>query len=412
MKRLIKFHKGFVPAVIFSSMLIVLSLVGLVVKGFNLGVDFQAGINQYIMLAYPAGEVSYNGTGTPAMTITETSLSVIFSGANVDARTVSVNLQTAGTMSGLATALQAEGFTFTFLDGGLPATLIVPTYQGDFNLSATPVAVQRAARDRSELFGSIEELRAAVSQLGSVSVQSVGDTMDMQYIIRVRDDGTDKNFSEKIPGRISEVTQAAFGAGRYVAMKTDYVGARFSKDLTDNTWRLTLFTVLVIMVYATIRFKIQFAIGAILAVLHDALIMVGFIVWTGMEFNTSSIAAILTILGYSINDTIVVFDRIREDRRLAPTDALTTILNRSLSETLSRTIITTVTTLLAVLALYLFTSGSIKDFALALIVGMISGIYSTIFIATSFLNFWDVLRKRRAGKQNTAVVQGAKTAKA
>ena len=159
------------------------------------------------------------------------------------------------------------------------------------------------------------------------------------------------------------------------------------------------------MAYATFRFKFQYAVGAILAILHDAVIMVGFIVWTGMEFNTSSIAAILTILGYSINDTIVIFDRIREDKRLAPTDKYTTILDRSITETLGRTVITSVTTLLAVFALYIFTSGSIKDFALALIVGIIAGTYSTIFVATSFVRFWDHMKGRKADTQTSPGLQ-------
>jgi preprotein translocase subunit SecF len=123
--------------------------------------------------------------------------------------------------------------------------------------------------------------------------------------------------------------------------------------------------------------------------------MVAFITWTRMEFNTTTIAAILTILGYSINDTIVIFDRIRETRRIYPDDRFVDILDRSLSETLSRTIITTATTMLAVLSLYIFTTGSMKDFALALLVGMVSGVYSTIFIASGFANFWEVTARKR-----------------
>jgi preprotein translocase subunit SecF len=124
--------------------------------------------------------------------------------------------------------------------------------------------------------------------------------------------------------------------------------------------------------------------------------MVAFIAWTRMEFNTTTIAAILTILGYSINDTIVIFDRIRETRHIYPGDHFENVLNRSITETLSRTFITTLTTMLAVLSLYIFTSGSMKDFALALLVGMVSGVYSTIFIACGFVNFWDrVVSKKK-----------------
>jgi preprotein translocase subunit SecF len=158
-------------------------------------------------------------------------------------------------------------------------------------------------------------------------------------------------------------------------------------------------TLLLILAYSAIRFKPQFAFGAVLAILHDALIMVAFVVWSRMEFNTTTIAAILTILGYSINDTIVIFDRIRETRRIYPDDTFVNTLDRALTETLGRTIITTATTMLAVLSLFIFTTGSMKDFALALLVGMTSGVYSTIFIASGFVNLWDIQAKKRAKKK-------------
>jgi preprotein translocase subunit SecF len=260
------------------------------------------------------------------------------------------------------------------------------------------------------MYGSIDQVRRAVESVGTASVQNVGGAESMQYMIRVRDDGTDKSFSEKVPALIEQSLEKVFGADKIVAMRTDYVGARFSKDLADNSWKLTLFTVLAILAYATIRFKMQFGLGAVLAILHDALIMIGFIVWTRMEFNTTSIAAILTILGYSINDTIVIFDRIREDRKLDPTSKLSSVLDRSITETLGRTVITTVTTMLAVFSLYIFTSGSIKDFALALLVGMVSGTYSTIFIATGFVYLWDHLQGKKQPKA-AAVQPVAKPAK-
>jgi len=396
MKRVIAFHKAYIPAAIVSVALIVLGLGGLAGKGINLGVDFQAGLNQSVQLAYPAAEVSYAGPGTPVLSIGESSARVVFSGAEVDSRTVEWNLATIGTLADLAAAMKAEGVSMSVLDGGgLSADFLVPTYQGDYTLGKVPVLVHRLPKAASESFGSVEQVREALDGLGSVAVQSLGSADSMRYLIRVRDDGSDKSFSEKVPVAIDAALEGAFGADKVVAMSTDYVGARFSKDLADSAWKLTLFTVLAIMAYATFRFKFQYALAAVLAILHDGLIVLGFIVWTGMEFNTTSIAAILTVLGYSINDTIVIFDRIREGRKLDPSAKLSAMLNKSITETLGRTIITTVTTLLAVFSLYVFTSGSIKDFALALIVGMISGTYSTIFIATGFVYLWDKVQSKR-----------------
>ncbi len=399
MKRLIRFHKAFPAAAVLSLALVLFGAVGLVVRGFNLGVDFQAGINQYVQLAYPAATLSYQGTGTPKLSISDNMATVVFTGADATSRTVSWDLRTVGTINDLGAAMKGEGIELSVRDGaGLAASYLVPTYQGDFILSDAPTLIHRSARSAEESFGSIEAVREAVASVGSVSVQNVGGRDSMQYVVRVRDDGTDRAFSSQVPLLIDKALESAFGADSAVVMKTDYVGARFSQDLADNAWKLVVFTLGVIMIYASIRFKFKFAAGAVLAIMHDALIVMGFIVWTGMEFNTSSIAAILTILGYSINDTIVIFDRVREDHKLNPTDKMSTVLDKSISETLGRTVITTVTTLLAVFALYFFTSGTIKDFALALIVGMTVGTYSTVFIACGFVNFWDGFMAKRQAK--------------
>lgn len=403
MKRVIHFHKAFLPAVIVSAVLMLGGLIGLVTMGLNLGVDFQAGINQSVQLALPAADITYAGAGSPVLSIGGDSLSVVFSGAEVESRTATWDLKTVGTLNDLGSAMKAEGIDLVIRDGaGLSADLLVPTYQGNYTLSTVPVLVHRTPKSDAEAFGSTEAIRKAVSSLGSVSVQSIGSDSSMQYLIRISDSGEDKAFSEKMPALIRGALDAAFGASKVVTIKTDYVGARFSKDLADSAWKLTLFTSLAILAYATIRFKMQYGLGAVLAILHDGLIMVGFMVWTRMEFNTTSIAAILTILGYSINDTIVIFDRIREDRKLDPHSRLSSIVDKSITETLSRTFITTVTTMLAVFSLYFFTSGSIKDFALALIVGMISGTYSTIFIATGFVHLWENIKNKRQPKPAAA----------
>ncbi len=400
MKRVIQFHKAFLPTTLVSVALILFGLIGLLTKGINLGVDFQAGLNMNVRLAYPLADITYSGTGTPVLSISESTITVVFSGADVESRTLTWNLATVGTFADLSAAMASESIRMGIRDGaGLAASLMLPTYQGDFTLGTDSVLVHRKPKSEAELFGTIDQVRAAVAPIGTSSVQSVGIAEDMQYMIRVRDDGKDANFSGSIPVKIKDTLETAFGNDKVVVMRSDYVGARFSKDLADSAWKLTLFTLLAILAYATIRFKMQYALGAVLAILHDALIMIAFIVWTRMEFNTTSIAAILTILGYSINDTIVIFDRIREDRRLDPAAKLSAIIDKSITETLGRTFITIITTMLAVLSLYFFTSGSIKDFALALLVGLVSGTYSTIFIASGFVQLWEGFKEKRAKKQ-------------
>jgi preprotein translocase subunit SecF len=246
---------------------------------------------------------------------------------------------------------------------------------------------------------SPEDIRESLSALGTPAVQIVGDPSERRFMIRLREDTDSAEQEEILSKQIREALDAKFGAGKAIVTQSDYVGSRFSKQLTDQAGLLMALTLLLILGYASVRFKPQFAVGAVIAIAHDALIVVGFVAWSRMEFNTTTIAAILTILGYSINDTIVVFDRIRETIRIYPNDPFVTVLNRAISETLGRTIITTATTMLAVLSLFIFTAGSMRDFALALLIGMLSGVYSTIFIAVGFVNFWDIKARKQAKKK-------------
>jgi preprotein translocase subunit SecF len=224
-------------------------------------------------------------------------------------------------------------------------------------------------------------------------------------MIRVEDEEGCRVKSDQI----TALLESYFGNGEIAVLRSDYVASRFSKDLTDQAGILTALTLLLILIYASIRFKPQYAFGAVIAIINDALVIISFVVWTRMEFNTSTIAAILTILGYSINNTIVVFDRIRENRRIYPDDAFIDVLNRSLTGTMSRTIITTLTTMLAVMSLFIFTTGSMKDFALALLVGMISGVYTTTFISPGFVYLLEI-NKGKGEKRKLALTSAGSKA--
>jgi preprotein translocase subunit SecF len=281
----------------------------------------------------------------------------------------------------------------TAADSSAASNLLVQSAYADAELRpGSPHIVHYLPKGLSAI--QIDEVRGALMPLGTVSVQVLGGPEDRRFMIRMEDAGAETVPAEKVVSTLEE----KFGENGVAVTRSDFVGSRFSKQLQNQAGLLFLLTLVLILVYASIRFKPQYAVGAVLAIAHDALIMVAFICWTRMEFNTTTIAAILTILGYSINDTIVVFDRIRETRSIYPDDSFAAVLNRSLNETLSRTIITTITTMLAVIALFIFTTGSMKDFALALLVGMVSGVYSTIFIASAFVYFWEQKKKPAAVK--------------
>lgn len=174
------------------------------------------------------------------------------------------------------------------------------------------------------------------------------------------------------------------------------VSSNIGKELQESAIWLSLACVLIMLFYIALRFDFRFGVGAIAALLHDMIIMLGVISLTGNELNVPVIAAVLTIFGYSINDTIVVFDRIRESLKFSRKEDLPGIVNRSINETLSRTVITSGTTLFAALSIYLFAGEVLRDFAFSLIVGIIFGTYSSVFIASPTYLYVEKLMSKKA----------------
>jgi len=406
MKRIIPFSKYFLPTVIFSSVLILAGIIGYICfGGFNLGVDFQAGLLQEIQFAPAALRLSYSGHANASVSLDRNGLYVVISGAGVEEVTHSFPFSQYSTLGDLVQGLdgipdiQAEAAA----GGDVRSTWLVQSSQGNPLLGETPFVFHYLPPDAKPI--AIGDVRTSLLSLGTVSVQELGSPSERRFMIRMED----KEIDAVVPAeKIIAALEASFGKGEVAVTRSDYVGSRFSKQLTSQAGSLLALTLVIILIYASIRFKPQYAIGAVLAIMHDALIMVAFVVWTRMEFNTTTIAAILTILGYSINDTIVIFDRVRETRRMRPDDTLLDVLNRSITETLSRTIITTLTTMLAVVFLFIFTSGSMRDFALCLLIGMTSGVYSTIFIACGFVYLWDwEMARRKARSPAVRLVKAA-----
>jgi preprotein translocase subunit SecF len=420
MKRIIRFSKFFLPAAIFSVVVTLSGVVSYFLMHFNLGVDFQAGLIQEVQFAPTAFSLTWSGMGNATVSFDRSGLHIINTGVGIEPRTISFSFSEYGTVGALVQALGAvEGMEVkNSIPEGSSSQWLVRSAQGNPQLGNIPYPVHYLDPQSQEI--KIETVREALASMGQgISVQNLGQPRDRHFMIRLQDKGIEKGDSAEggtaaeAPGeRITRILENYFGTGEVVVLRSDYVGSRFSKNLTDQSGILIGFTLLLVLIYASIRFKPQYAIGAVLGIIHDCLVIISFVVWTRMEFNTTTIAAILTILGYSINNTIVIFDRMRENRRLYPDEVFVTILNRSLTETLSRTIITTLTTMLAVVSLFIFTTGSMKDFALALLVGLVSGVYTTTFIATGFVYLWDKEKAKRAKKKIAAPAAKAALAKA
>ncbi len=196
---------------------------------------------------------------------------------------------------------------------------------------------------------------------------------------------------EGLQGEIIKALEVIYGQGKVELRRTEVVGPQVGAALRKQAALAMSYALIGILIYITIRFEFRFAVAAILALVHDVLITLGAFAVTNKELSLPVIAAFLTIVGYSLNDTIVVFDRIRENLKLFRRESYEAVFNRSINETLSRTILTSLTTMLVVLALFFLGGEVIHDFAFALLVGIVVGTYSSIFVASPILVFWQRL---------------------
>jgi preprotein translocase subunit SecF len=234
---------------------------------------------------------------------------------------------------------------------------------------------------------SIEEVRAALSANlpngGDSVVQDYGPRENNTVMVRVRRVGSEVggDLSREADAVIAALKKSNLGGFRVEG--TEIVGPVVGEQLRRRGILATVLALAGILVYIALRFQLSFAVGAVAATLHDLLVVLAFLAFFDYEMTLNVIAGILTITGYSVNDTIVVFDRVRENMRSMRRDNLANIVNVAVNQTLSRTIITAGTTLLSVTALYLFGGEVLEGFAFTMLVGIVSGTYSTVFIAAA-----------------------------
>ncbi len=232
------------------------------------------------------------------------------------------------------------------------------------------------------------EVRQALDPLalGDVSVVRFGEKSDNRMSIKVEMPEEHAAIAPQITGALEE----RFGEGTVQLEQEETVGPRVGKELRRKAWLTILFSWALMLIYIGYRFDFLFAPGAVLALIHDVIITLGFFALLGKEINLAILAALLTLIGYSINDTIVVFDRIRENKSRINPSTIKDVVNESINSTLARTIITSVTVLFVVVVLFLKGGGTLHDFAFALIVGVIVGTYSSIFIAApAYIGMYD-----------------------
>jgi len=253
-----------------------------------------------------------------------------------------------------------------------------------------------------------DAVRKAVDQLSKDTVvQQYGRPEDRSIVVRLpmmagREQGSALEDDAK---RVEEAVRAA-NVGPFDVISKDIIGPVMGKDYQSKGIWATVAALGGMLVYVAFRFRFTFALGAIIAAFHDILITLVFLTWFGYDLTLNVIAGLLTITGYSVNDTIVVFDRVRENQRQMRREPLDEIVNKSVNQTLGRTIITSGTTALAVVSLYLFGGEVLRGFAFTMLVGVITGTYSTVFIAAAIAI---ILSRRRETVQTQA--RGAVKAK-
>ena len=238
---------------------------------------------------------------------------------------------------------------------------------------------------RSDESINISNVRSRLSllNLGDVQIQNFGS--EKNILVRVEASSSENNSSV-----LSSITNELQTFGEI--QRTEVVGPKISSELIQKGILAIISAVGLMLFYIWIRFEWQFSLGAVLALIHDVIITIGIFSFFQIEFNLSIIAALLTIIGYSMNDTVVVYDRIRENLRKYKKQDLYDLINSSINQTLSRTVLTSFTTLLALFSLYIFGGQVIKGFTLAMIIGVFIGTYSSTFIASQLLHILGVKR--------------------
>jgi preprotein translocase subunit SecF len=241
---------------------------------------------------------------------------------------------------------------------------------------------------------SIPDVRSALGNLaaGDAVIQDFGQEGSNEFLVRMERTSVEIGaLGEQIRTNLSR----RFGEKGFEIRRIESVGPKVGEELRQRGMWSVIAATVIMGVYIWFRFELRFGLGAVVALIHDVLVTIGALLVAHYEFDLTIVAALLTVVGFSVNDTVIVCDRVRENMRKIKREGLERIINTSINETLSRTIITTGTAILVLIALFVLGGGVIRPFAFALLVGFFSGVYSTIFIASPVVLFWEKRMTKR-----------------
>lgn len=246
----------------------------------------------------------------------------------------------------------------------------------------------------------IARVRKEMTQanLKGIKVVQLGETSSSEFLVKAQ--GSEGELNQ-VSQKIEQSLQKASGPGQYEIKRVDVVGPAAGSSLRTSGFLSMVYALLAILIYVAVRFDFRYAPGAVLALFHDTAITIGIFVVTQKQFDLLTLAALLALIGYSNNDTIIVFDRVRETLLSHPKLSIEEAVNKATNETLGRTILTSLTTFFSAGALYFFGGPVIHDFAFTFMVGLVVGSYSSIFVAGAFVIYLTHYRQRRAGNKSS-----------
>jgi len=371
-------------SVVVSVLLLLVGLVSYVAfGGFNLGIDFQSGFSQRVQIAPSALSLAYEGNDSVTLNVTGGVVTLISrdaSGSRYNEFTPTEYPTIGDLVEGINGTV--AGVSAIAIDASLPTASLITGFGLPATLDSTSFVLNSENVDATDYI-TIDEMREALGD--GALVQVVGDEYRQVFQLRMAND--DNLTEEEISAEVEQSLADTFGADEVVVLQSDFVGPKYSSTLVSGSILIVIVAIALILLYIWFRFKLAYALAAIITLVHDTFLLIGFITLFRLEVSSTTIAALLTIIGYSLNNVIVIFDRIRENRPMLKDLSMLKLIDTSVSQSLSRTLFSSLTTVFAILPLALLASGAIQLFAIEMVFGIVVGAYSCNFLAPSLL-FW------------------------
>lgn len=372
--RVYDFMKYRVPAMGFSLLLVAVSIVLLVYPGPRLGTDFAGGTE--IEVAFPK-----------AVTVQQIQQVIEAKGFS---RPDVVHVEDASNPHHFLIRVQEVSKIEESVQLAVEKAFCAGGANADCPTHATEVKFSPGGEKISIRFESAPDLEWVRQRVGSVPGIQLRPGTDNPTVQNARDHRLDVallSFGDQMMSALREGLPP--GAAPEAALRTEWIGPKAGAQLRDAAIKSVIIALLFIMAYVAIRFDIRYAPGGVIALAHDAIGTVGILIILGREVNLITVAALLTIIGFSVNDTVVIYDRVRENMAKSRGSSFSHLINVSLSETLSRTILTSSTVIMVLVCFFIWGTGTLKDFALTLIIGMVLGVYSSVYVALPLTEFLD-----------------------